>query len=144
MFPLSLVIIPILVGLITQAIKLIIDGIPNNFSWQHIVGDYGGMPSSHLAFISSLAIILGLSQGFNSAAFALGFVLMIVVARDAVGFRREIGRNAVLTNWLAKKLIKDKNQLLNEQVGHNLIEATLGVVIGAGLGIFFYFLFLLI
>jgi hypothetical protein len=66
----ELILIPVIVAAITQALKLIIDGIPNNFNWQHLVNDYGGMPSSHTSFVSALATVMGLSQGFNSPAFA--------------------------------------------------------------------------
>ena len=35
----------------------------------------GGMPSSHAAFTTSLAAAIGLTIGFDSAEFALAFVL---------------------------------------------------------------------
>ncbi|MFA6422146.1 MAG: divergent PAP2 family protein [Candidatus Buchananbacteria bacterium] len=140
-----LILIPILVGAITQAIKLIIDGIPNNFTWQHLYRDYGGMPSSHTAFVASLATVIGLREGLNSAAFAIALILMLVVIRDAVGFRREIGKNAILTNYLAKKLIKDKKiPLLTERVGHKISEVAAGVIFGGALSALIYFIFMII
>jgi len=133
------------VGAITQAIKLIIDGIPNNFTWQHLYRDYGGMPSSHTAFVASLATVIGLREGLNSAAFAIALILMLVVIRDAVGFRREIGKNAILTNYLAKKLIKDKKiPLLTERVGHKISEVAAGVIFGGALSALIYFIFMII
>lgn len=142
---LPLIIIPIMVAIIVQAIKLIIDGIPNNLNWQHLLRDYGGMPSSHTAFVSSLMTLVGLSEGFNSAAFALSFALLVIVVRDAVGFRREIGRNAIFTNLVAKKIFKkEKAEYLNEQIGHYFSEVIAGFLIGAGLSILFYQIFLLI
>jgi len=140
-----LIIVPILVGAITQAIKLSIDGIPNNFSWQHLVGDYGGMPSSHAAFVTSLVTVVGLREGVGSAAFAIALVLMIVVLRDAVGFRREIGRNARMTNYLAKNFIKDKKiKPLTERVGHKPTEVLMGMVLGAALSALIYFILIII
>ena len=103
----ELILIPLLVAVIIQIIKLIIDGIPNNLNWQHLINDYGGMPSAHAALVASLATVSGLSQGFNSAVFAISFVLMVIVARDAVGFRREIGRHAVFTNMLARVIYQN-------------------------------------
>lgn len=142
---LELILIPILVAVITQILKLTIDGIPNNLNWQHLVNDYGGMPSSHTAFVTSLATVVGLSQGFNSATFAISVVLMIVVMRDAVGFRREIGRNAIFTNMLAKIIYKDapnqtKNKIdfLNERVGHSLLEVIVGFIVGVCLSVILY------
>ncbi len=128
---LELIIIPILVGLITQAVKLIIDGIPNNLDWQHVVGDYGGMPSSHTAFVASLVTVIGLSQGLNSPSFAIALVLLAVVARDALGFRTEIGKNAAFTNLIAKQVFKHKKvSLLNEKMGHHLSEVIVGFLTG--------------
>ncbi|HLD28302.1 MAG TPA: divergent PAP2 family protein [Patescibacteria group bacterium] len=141
----ELIIIPIVVALITQAFKLIIDGIPNNFNWQHLISDYGGMPSSHTAYVSALVMVIGLSQGFNSGVFAVAFVVMIIVMRDAIGFRREIGRNAIFTNIVAKEIFKKKKaEYLNEQMGHSSAEVLAGFVIGSGLAILLYFLLMLI
>ncbi|PJE58260.1 MAG: hypothetical protein COU81_01690 [Candidatus Portnoybacteria bacterium CG10_big_fil_rev_8_21_14_0_10_36_7] len=146
---LELILIPVIVVIITQIIKLTIDGIPNNLNWQHLINDYGGMPSSHTAYVVSLATIIGLSQGFDSAAFAVSVVLMVVVIRDAVGFRREIGRNAVFTNMLAKIIYKDsplitqkKLDLLNERVGHSFLEVIVGFIVGVCLTIILYIGFL--
>lgn len=141
----ELIIIPLAVALITQMLKLIIDGIPNNLNWQHLLNDYGGMPSSHTSFVASLATVIGLSQGFASASFAISLVLMVVVMRDAVGFRREIGRNAVFTNMLAKIIYQDspdktkeKLDFLNEKVGHTPKEVLAGFLVGVGLSVLLY------
>jgi len=146
---LELIFIPIIVALTTQIIKLTIDGIPNNLNWQHLINDYGGMPSSHTAYVVSLATVVGLSQGFNSAAFAISFVLMLIVIRDAIGFRREIGRNAVFTNMLAKIIYKDaspsikkKLDFLNERVCHSLLEVIVGFICGATLSTILYIILL--
>ena len=136
---LELIAIPILVGFITQIIKLIIDGIPNNLDWQHIVSDYGGMPSSHTAFIASLVTVVGIREGINSTAFAIALVLLTVVARDAIGFRREIGKNAKFTNSVAKAVFKTKKvTYLNEKMGHRLIEVIAGLLTGIGLSVILY------
>lgn len=142
----ELIIIPISAGLIAQAVKLITDGIPNNFDWQHLLSDYGGMPSSHSAFVSALATIIGLTQGFNSPTFAISFVLMIIVMRDAVGFRREIGKNAAFTNLVAKKIInkKEKINYLNEKMGHNAAEIIAGFAFGVSVSILMYLIFVII
>jgi uncharacterized protein len=140
-----LIVIPILVGAITQALKLIIDGIPNNFSWQHLIGDYGGMPSSHAAFVTSLVTVVGLREGLDSSAFAIAFILMLVVLRDAVGFRREIGKNSAVTNHLAKELYKTRKiKPLTERVGHKVSEVIAGIVFGGALSALIYFGFMII
>jgi uncharacterized protein len=135
----QLILIPIIVGFLSQAFKLIIDGIPNNLNWQHMINDYGGMPSSHSAFISSVATVIGLHQGFDSAAFAVVFALAIVVIRDAVGFRREIGRNNRFTNMIAKSAVKNKKmEYLTERVGHSIPEVACGLIFGVSLSIILY------
>lgn len=141
---LLLVIIPLLVALVTQIIKLVIDGIPYNLDWQHLLSDYGGMPSSHSALAASLATIVGLTQGINSAAFAVSFILLVFVVRDAVGFRREIGYNAVLTNTIAKEIFPENPEILvRERIGHSYLEAAAGLVLGSALTFLFYWIILI-
>lgn len=136
---LELIIIPIAVGLIIQALKLIIDGIPNNFTWQHLMIDYGGMPSSHIGFVSALATLVGIQEGFNSAAFAISVALLIIVIRDAVGFRRQIGQNSAFTNMIGKEVFKKKKvDYLYEKTGHTLPEVFAGFLLGSALAIFLY------
>jgi hypothetical protein len=141
----SMIIIPILIALITQVLKLTTDGIPNNLNWQHLFSDYGGMPSSHTALVASLATIVGLEAGWSSAAFAVAFILLVVVIRDAVGFRREIGRNAVLTNMLSQEIFPENPEvLLHERIGHKTPEVVAGFIVGVALTFVFYWLMLLI
>ena len=143
----ALIFIPIAIGAITQIIKLSIDGIPNNLNWQHLLTDYGGMPSSHTAFVASLVTAVGLHEGVNSAAFAVALVFMLIVMRDAIGLRREIGRNAVLTNTITKEVFKNKkNQppLLRERVGHTIPEVIGGLLVGCSLTVVLYLLLLVV
>ncbi len=141
----SLIIIPILVAIVTQIIKLITDRVPNNLNWQHLFNDYGGMPSSHTALVSSLALMAGLIYGFDSGYFAIAFIFMLVVIRDAVGFRREIGKNAILTNMIAQEIWPENPEvLLQERIGHTRNEVIVGLIVGVILTIIFYGLMRLI
>ncbi|MFA6593868.1 MAG: divergent PAP2 family protein [Candidatus Buchananbacteria bacterium] len=134
-----LIIIPILAVLIAQVVKLSIDGINHNLNWRHMFSDYGGMPSSHMAFVAALATVIALREGVASAAFAVSFVLVIVVLRDAVGFRREIGKNAVLTNTLTKEIFPENPEVLvRERIGHTLPEAAVGIIFGVVLALILY------
>ena len=140
-----LIIIPILAALIAQIIKLSIDGINNNLNWPHMFADYGGMPSSHMALVSALATVVGLREGWDSAAFAVSLVLLLVVLRDATGFRKEIGNNAVLTNTIAKEVFpKNPEILVRERIGHSWLEAFAGLVLGAILAALLYWLFIIV
>lgn len=141
----SMIIIPILVGIVTQLIKLIIDGIPNNLDWQHLFNDYGGMPSSHTALVTSLVLMVGLMTGFADAPFAIAFILLVIVVRDAMGFRREIGKNAILTNMLAQEAFPTNPEvLLTEKIGHSQKEVAIGMIVGIILTFLFYWLMLII
>lgn len=136
-----IIIIPLLVALVTQVIKLTIDGIPNNLNWQYLFSDYGGMPSSHASLVTSLALITGLQTGFGEAPFAISFILAIIVIRDAVGFRREIGKNAELTNVLAEELFPTNPEIqIRERVGHTPKEVVIGIIFGLVLTLIFYWL----
>lgn len=136
---LELILIPILIALITQVVKLAIDGIPKNLDWQHIINGYGGMPSSHTAYVASLATLVALVDGVGSTTFAISLVLMVVVIRDAIGFRREIGKNALLTNTIAEEVFDAKAEPLNEQIGHSIAEAAVGFVVGIVLAYVLHF-----
>ena len=139
----QLIIIPIVVAAITQVIKLIIDGIPNNLNWQHLYNDYGGMPSSHTAFVVSLATAIAFREGLDSAAFAISLIFMLIVVRDAVGFRRQLGKNASITNLLTEEVFKKKNNIprLREKIGHTVPEVIAGALLGFSLTSVLYLAF---
>ena len=87
----------------TQAIKVTLGVIREkkfNFSW--LIGT-GGMPSSHSAGATALALSSGLELGFSSPVFALAFVFAIVTMFDAQGVRRSSGEQAKLLN----KILED-------------------------------------
>lgn len=141
----TLVFIPVIIALIVQVVKLITDNTPNNLNWQHLMNDYGGMPSSHTAFVTSIMVLVGMQEGFGSIAFGLAFALFVVVVRDAVGFRREIGKNAVLTNMIAQEIFPENPEvLLTERIGHTPAEVIGGFLLGGALTFLLYYLMLII
>ncbi|MFA6228328.1 MAG: divergent PAP2 family protein [Patescibacteria group bacterium] len=134
-----LIIIPVLAALIAQVVKLSIDGINRNLNWRHMFADYGGMPSSHAAFVSALATVIALREGLDSAVFAVALVLTVIVLRDAIGFRREIGKNATLTNTIAKEIFPENPEvLIRERIGHTALEAAVGLIFGVILALILY------
>ncbi|XP_038703160.1 uncharacterized membrane protein YuiD isoform X2 [Tripterygium wilfordii] len=56
--------------------------------------DSGGMPSSHSATVTALAMAIGLQDGTGGAAFAIAVVFACVVMYDASGVRLHAGRQA--------------------------------------------------
>ena len=65
----------------------------------------GGMPSSHSASVTALAISCGLCYGFDSGFFAIALMFAIIVMGDAAGVRRETGEQAKILNRIARKEI---------------------------------------
>ena len=120
-----------------QVLKVIIHGfIYKKIVWERLFGD-GGMPSGHSATVSSLAVICALMEGTGSVAFAISAILAIVVCHDAMGVRREAGKQAAILNDLVEafnKLPQDDlpEAKLKEFVGHTPVQVLAGVVIGIG------------
>lgn len=130
----SFIIIPIITAIASQIVKLSIDGIKGNLTLKHVFSDYSGMPSSHSAFVASIAALAALAKGFNSLEFGITLVLAIVVIRDALGFRRHLGSIAQKLNQLSP------NQKLPTRFGHKPIEVIMGVLFGAILSFILYYL----
>lgn len=137
----SYIIIPIIVTISSQAIKLLTDGIKGNFSFKNIFSTYGGFPSSHTAFVVSLTTLIGLNLGVNTPIFAISLIFTLIIMRDAVAFRGFLGKQAKLFNQLIDNLPKvSQVPKFQERMGHSLNE----VLGGAGYGIIVtYFLNLL-
>lgn len=94
----------------------------------------GGMPSSHTAFVVSLAIMIGATSGFDSALFALSVVLAAIVMYDATGVRKETGNQAEVINEILRKVFVDGEPIadddLKELVGHTKVEVLGGAIVG--------------
>jgi uncharacterized protein len=93
----------------------------------------GGMPSSHTALVVAVAHAIALTEGFNSATFALAFVVAMIVVYDATGVRRQAGLHAEVINALLRDLVAGhplKQAELMELLGHSPLEALVGGVLG--------------
>lgn len=130
----QLIALPIIAALLTQVIKVFIKSNNQHFNLKAVVA-YSGMPSGHSAFVVSLAAIIGLAEGFDSAAFAISLVLATIVIRDALGIRRYLGQHGHVLNILVKDLGDDqvldqKYPHLLESIGHTPLQALVGSLIG--------------
>ena len=106
------------------------------FSITALLFGNGGMPSSHSASVTALAISSGLCYGFDSGFFAIALMFAIIVMGDAAGVRRETGEQAKILNIITKDLFKhttpaEINQNLKELVGHTPLQ----VIVGSALGL---------
>ncbi len=102
----------------------------------------GGMPSSHSAFVVSLATVIGRKFGVDSVEFAMSFAFAMIVMYDASGIRRAAGQQARTLN----KLIEHWGQYdphfveeqLKELLGHTPFEVLVGAILGLGIALWIF------
>jgi hypothetical protein len=124
-------------GFGAQLLKLIIFFFRHkSLSWHDLVVT-GGMPSSHSAFVVSLATIIFLEERV-STAFVISLVLALIVLRDAFGVRRTVGMEGKQIEKLLK-LHKLKSKF-HYSLGHTPLEVAVGALIGivTSIGIFYF------
>ncbi len=133
-----LLLAPISAWIVSQVFKAVINlCIYRKFSIERLFGD-GGMPSTHSATVMCLSVMIGWTQGFDSAIFALSSVFAIVVMRDALGVRRETGKQAASIKELATSINKSvyskdseiKTENLKVLVGHTPLQVVFGAITG--------------
>ncbi|MCL1839881.1 divergent PAP2 family protein [Candidatus Saccharibacteria bacterium] len=90
----------------------------------------GGMPSGHAASLGALVTYLGFWQGFDSAVFALGVGVALIVFYDAMNVRYAVGEMGKVLNELTEKKMKVREGHTLPQV---MVGALLGVAIGTGI-----------
>ena len=129
--------VPFILWVLIQTYKVIHDLVTTKkFNFKRIMGA-GGMPSSHSAVVTSLAVLVGKAEGFDTPIFAIGMIFAFIVMYDAAGVRRAAGKQAKILNKITqtpgmKKLeIQEK---LVELLGHTpkqvFVGALLGLIVG--------------
>lgn len=133
-------VVPFAVWFFIQLFKLIYDLVTTKqFNFKRILGA-GGMPSSHSAVVTSLATMIGISQGIESPIFAVSVIFAFVVMYDAAGIRRAAGKQAELLN----KIVNtpglsgvEVTERLQEVLGHTPTQVLVGAIIGIIVGFIF-------
>ena len=123
--------------LVAQFLK-VVTGVfkKKKFSIAELLFGTGGMPSSHSAAVCALATACGISEGLDSPIFAVATVLAIIVMRDAMGMRQEVGKHARALNDIFAELMKsnmlpeDFNRTHRELVGHTPLQVYCGAATG--------------
>lgn len=130
--------VPVALWFFIQLFKVLTDLMINKkLNVKRIVGA-GGMPSSHSAIVTSLAVLVGKQYGFDSGIFAIALIMAFVVMYDATGVRRAAGKQARIINkildtpGLSTAQVQEK---LVEALGHTPIEVFVGAIIGIIIGI---------
>lgn len=136
----------LLANLLAQTLKLFLYYLlEGRFQWERFL-ETGGMPSSHSATVSALAVAVGLEEGFGSSLFAVAAVLALIVMYDATGIRRAAGLHAQLLNQLVQELqrVLEKGpapEPLKELLGHTYLEVLVGALLGAFVALLSFYLF---
>ena len=126
---------------VAQSIKVILGIIREkrfNFKW--FIGT-GGMPSSHAAGVTALAVSCGLYEGFDSVAFALAAAFALVTMFDAQGVRRAAGQQAAILNQILDDIYwkgRLETDRLFELIGHTPLQVIIGSLLGGGLAYALY------
>ena len=130
--------------LCSQVLKTIIHLIVNKrLVLERLLGD-GGMPSSHSAIVTAIAVSTGLYRGWDSAEFALAAVLALIVMHDARGVRQETGKQAKVINSMLELFDFKGNGLftpeetLKEFVGHTQRQVIAGGMLGGVVALLMY------
>ena len=105
------------------------------FTFKALFFGTGGMPSSHTATVAALSIACAIGEGLNSSSFAISAVLAIIVMIDAIGVRRETGKQSRALNIIIEEFFSsdDKNfdTRFKELIGHTPLQVVFGYLTGA-------------
>ena len=143
----------ILANVLAQFLKIPIYYIAHR-KWRFgLIISTGGMPSSHAAFVASLATAVGLNSGIETIYFAIAFCFAAVVIYDAMGIRRHAGKHAAMLNKLIADLKESPSVMkrfndpkyhkqFKELLGHEPVETFWGTIFGMIVAVVYYFLVL--
>lgn len=135
----SALVTAIICWFVAQVIKVIVLLVTEKkLNFRRLVGS-GGMPSSHSAFVTGLAVSLGIKCGFLSNEFSISAVLALVVMYDACGIRRAAGEQAKILNKLvaewSNQNYKNTEVHLKELLGHTPMQVVAGACLGIGIAL---------
>lgn len=133
---------------IAQFIKMLLELLTTGTIRVERLYGNGGMPSSHSATVCGLASSAAYCYGIGSFEFAISFIFAMVVMTDAMGVRRETGKQSRLLNMMMQEDFwnfddPDKLQMrMKELIGHTPMQvccgAVLGILIAAAIQLIFY------
>lgn len=130
-----MLVIPIVAWFIAQISKTILHACINRkVVFERMVGG-GGMPSAHSATVCSFCTTCFFIYGPSSFEFAMSVVFALVTMYDAMGVRRETGRQGEVLNDLIemfKLMGKDvgPDKALKELIGHSPLQVAVGALLG--------------
>ena len=124
------ILVPFLLWLAIQTSKVVVDCIEKKkITLRRLLGS-GGMPSSHSAVMVSITVMLGKNIGFKSPIFALACFMTLVVMQDAIGVRRQVGKQAKYLNEILMDEKTSPEEKFQEMVGHTPFQVLIGLIVG--------------
>ncbi|MDE7404817.1 MAG: divergent PAP2 family protein [Lachnospiraceae bacterium] len=126
--------------LVAQVLKTLIHFIlTKKLVAERMVGS-GGMPSSHSATVCALATATGIQYGGGGFEFAVTVMLAIIVMYDAMGVRRETGKQGQVLNEMLEVFTNMGKQIsaeakLKEFVGHTPLQVLMGAILGIAIAV---------
>ena len=129
---------PIFAWFVAQIIKVFTGVFKlQTFSFRALFFGTGGMPSSHTASVCALCTAVGIKEGVGSAAFAIAALFTIIVMIDAMGVRREAGRqakalNLIFSEWALDNAPENFDRHFKELIGHTPLQVFCGALVGVG------------
>lgn len=136
MLKIPLFLIPIVVWIMIQLMKLIIDLIIEKKLKLHYIWRSWGFPSVHSGISSSLCIIVLMLSWYDSVTFAITLTFSFLVRYDAVNVRYEAWKHAKYINDITIELrdlfkVGQNFNLLKERLGHTVIEVLGWIIMGS-------------
>lgn len=141
----KILLIPLIAAAIAQFGKVLIRQNRQKLTLS-VLWAYSGMPSGHAAVTIALTTIIGLEKGLDYPGFAIALVFTLLVLRDAVGLRRQLGNQGSVLNELVDDL-DDDNYLdkryprLLERIGHTPLQIAAGSLLGLLVAVIGHFIF---
>ena len=119
--------------LLGQGLKFPLEYLTNKrWDWT-IIFSTGGLPSSHSALVTAVALTIGFVDGFDTSLFALAASIGLIVIYDAAGVRRQAGFHAQRINKIMRDFIESghfEETDLKEMLGHTPFEVFSGILMG--------------
>lgn len=119
--------------IVAQGLKYLINSVRDGGSFKNTkpLRDSGRMPSAHSATTVSLAVIIGLMQGWESPLFALAALFSALTMYDALKVRRVVGEQGNFIQTIATQIVLKNAKLPRVAEGHKPLEVLVGALIGA-------------
>lgn len=126
---------------VAQGAKVVISIIKTKKFDPERLNGAGGMPSSHSCMVTALTVSIAMTEGMDSAAFALAVIFTFVTLYDAMGVRWQAGLHARMLNKYMREIFlkqkpadevasEEEPEGLKEYLGHRPIEVLVGVLLG--------------